>query len=91
MQSRFGVTQAAPKPKLDRQQIRIKQRFEALRKINTTGKCHGVVPWPLTQPTEGYGPDSRICQPCDIYLECPLLDKMIRSVKLEGNASGRQL
>ena len=77
-------------PLKDRHLIRLKQRGEALRFIATTGKCPGVVPWPLNQQIPGFGPDPCLCSQCDLYLGCPILDELQAkispaSAKLSGN------
>ena len=73
MQSRFEQTK---RPSEDRYRIRLKQRAEALRDIETTGKCPGVVPWPFTDEIMRHGPDPKLCSYCDLYVNCPILDTL---------------
>ena len=72
MQSRFAQTK---RPE-DRYRMRLKQRAEALRHIETIGKCPGVVTWPITDEVMGYGPDPKLCSYCDLYVNCPILDRL---------------
>jgi len=73
MQSRFEQTKY---PREDRNRIRLSQRAKALHHIETTGKCPGVVPWPITDEVMGYGPDPKLCSYCDLYVNCPILDRL---------------
>jgi len=73
MRSKFEV---AKRLKGDRHVIRLKQRAEALRYIETTGKCPGAIPWPLTDEILGQGPDAKLCSLCDLYMDCPILDRL---------------
>lgn len=70
MQSKFEVTVVGGDPYL----VRLRQRAEALHYIETTGKCPGIIPWPLTYQIEGRGPDPKLCSQCDLYVDCPILD-----------------
>ena len=72
MQSSFGTSR---KPSQDRQVTRLRNRGQALREIEDTGKCPGLVPWPLEVKIDGHGPNPTICSYCDLYIDCPVLDK----------------
>jgi hypothetical protein len=73
MQSRFEATKRLRE---DRYLTRLKQRSEALHYIETTRKCPGLVPWPLTNEIIGQGPDPKLCSQCDLYIDCPILDRL---------------
>lgn len=80
MQSNFEATRRL---KGDRYLTRLKQRAEALHQIEkTTGECPGVVPWSLTMEVFGKGPDSKLCSLCDLYVDCPILDRLQSRVSL---------
>jgi hypothetical protein len=79
MQSNFEATRRL---KGDRYLTRLRQRAEALHQIETTGEYPGVVPWPLTMEVVGKGPDPRLCSQCDLYVDCPILDRLQSKVSL---------
>jgi hypothetical protein len=64
----------------ERFRIRLKQRAEALRSIAQFGECPGIVPWPLNQQIEGFGPNPLLCPYCDLYVDCPILNNLPKAV-----------
>jgi len=73
MQSKFEATKRVRE---ERYVTRLKQRAEGLSYIETNGKCPGVIPWPLTDEITGQGPDPKLCSQCDLYVDCPILDRL---------------
>ena len=79
MQSNFHVNHANQVSQEERFLVRLRQRSQALRTIQETGECPGIVPWPLNQELEGRGPNPSLCQCCDLYVSCPILDKLVKA------------
>ena len=80
MQSKFNVEHPRQVSQEERFLVRLKQRSQALRNIQEKGECQGIVPWPLNQTLDGRGPNPSLCPCCDLYVTCPVLDRLTRTV-----------